>query len=361
MKVLAGRLGGAEKVPRPEQEVVEVEDPVPALRGLDLRKEVRPDLRYEGRQDRDEGEGGDESMELVDLDAGFLDDGLRRIGPAAVKVDGEVRLRRGECGVRGLRQRSQPGDDCFDARALLVPLIRGEQGKERLVRRREARRDLPDLGSGVLRKRGVREEKSFALEVEREFAEVLRRHPLRERPEDRAGAAGGAVEPPLKGLLGEVDREELVAGSEVGVDSRLDGPFAEQAGAEGVDGRNFGGIEIEGGPPGRRLPLLGIVAGDDQIESLPEPGLHLARRFLREGHRGDLPQRDTVVDDESDDPGDERRRLPGPRRGFDEKRRRGVAPRPFANRVVAKSHLIPLIAVSGLGRPLTASPSHFRW
>ena len=99
------------------------------------------------------------------------------------------------------------------------------------------------------------------------------------------------------------------------------------------------------------VALLGCRPGSGLFNLAPKAKLHLAGRFLSEGHCNDPVERATAGADQRDDPVDECAGLAGPRRRLNKKARAELGHDPAACYVVGQiGHGSPRIAKSGSRR-----------
>ncbi len=232
VEMLSRGSGVSKQVAGLEEEVVEVEQPVSPLGGFDLREEGGADLCNEGCQLRDEGE----SVESGGEELRCLGSGLEALlsvfleSEAAATAEIEFRLKAKTAEV--LEVRRLPRGQLFQRASNLVGLRVGLK-----LRREEAEHLLPflsknpdlfpDLLERIFREDRIGERQALLIEVECEGLEPFGGDAQSKDVRDGAGvAARGPVEPVSPRLVGEVRREQLVSGDEVGIDAGFDGPLA---------------------------------------------------------------------------------------------------------------------------------------
>ena len=147
------------------------------------------------------------------------------------------------------------------------------------------------------------------------------------RPPQRAPHAIGRIrehflEPAPERLVEESCRRGLGQDFEERIDAGLDGALAEQVGAERVNGANVCFFELR--ERQIQTPALSSIrsgAHPRVVQPFPQPELELAGGLLRERDGDDVADVRLALGDDVDDPPDERRRLAGAGRGFDDERR----------------------------------------
>ena len=240
-----------------------------------------------------------------------------------------------------------PAPDAHDR--LGCPVVRTLRSRGQLADLREARDDLLQPGLPVERvpAPGAREVAMFG-EVPPRLPEQLARRRLPRaqlapqqpaHPFRRIG--DGPLEPGVERLIEQAVL--LFAGGDLEdrIDARLDRPFPQEVGAEGVDGAD--GRRLQAFQrSGQAIALLGAGAAARRLQLGAQAQLHLAGGQVGEGQRKDPVERGPAAAHQGDDARHQLGRLPGAGGGLHDQRRVEIAPDAIAGGLVGeRPHGIP--------------------
>ena len=151
----------------------------------------------------------------------------------------------------------------------------------------------------------------------------------------------GPLEPGVERLIEQAVL--LFAGGDLEdrIDARLDRPFPQEVGAEGVDGAD--GRRLQAFQrSGQAIALLGAGAAARRLQLGAQAQLHLAGGQVGEGQRKDPVERGPAAAHQGDDARHQLGRLPGAGGGLHDQRRVEIAPDAIAGGLVGeRPHGIP--------------------
>ena len=319
-ELVAGGLVAADQVPRAEEEIVEGE-----AFALCAALGVFVDELLEAAEQVGEGVALEVVGECLAPVGGGVPKCARRVGPLALvrrpRCEAGHAVREADCVViADVGDPFEAGGECGYGVVLLgaafAPVSLGDfAGVGAPFREGGAR--VGGFGSGD---RDVEVAGAFA--GEGGLAEVLEIDAPVEREHLAEGAAGARIvlppEPLVPGFV------EVEAGGEfgedfvVGVDARVEGAFADQAGAEGVDGFDVRGVDLLQGEAHAVAPVVGCRLPELLVERAADAGAEFAGRFFREGDGDDLAELGAPGGDDADDAVDHHAGLAGARAGLEE-------------------------------------------